>query len=183
MHFSGKPVAWFWRNRNPFHHSAFAIMPTSSFLHCPHSTNRTGPLNDLHEEARELRSNAASWPSDVPVASSGVLRSGRLNGQLRGARQVEFSSTEPDERRENHCQGNSELVRTRDGRYLHTMVLPGPRKRSVTVVFEAGAAASRSGWALVQPAVGKMDSRRRLRPFRTGTQCRRCAPAHATADG
>jgi len=68
---------------------------------------------------------------------------------------VEFSSTEPDERRENHCQGNSELVRTRDGRYLHTMVLPGPRKRSVAVVFEAGAAASRSGWALVQPAVAK----------------------------
>ncbi|MCC3766202.1 alpha/beta hydrolase [Streptomyces sp. UNOC14_S4] len=51
---------------------------------------------------------------------------------------------------------------TRDGRRLHAMVLPGPGDDTgtgtgsdiPTVVFEAGAAATRSSWALVQPAVG-----------------------------
>ncbi|MFB6823328.1 alpha/beta fold hydrolase [Streptomyces virginiae] len=45
---------------------------------------------------------------------------------------------------------------TRDGRTLHAMVLPGPETgaEAPTVVFEAGAAGTRSSWALVQPAVG-----------------------------
>ncbi|RLV04533.1 alpha/beta hydrolase [Streptomyces griseocarneus] len=49
---------------------------------------------------------------------------------------------------------------TRDGRRLHAMVLPGPGDDAragsgiPTVVFEAGAAATRSSWALVQPTVG-----------------------------
>ncbi|WP_082239026.1 alpha/beta fold hydrolase [Rhodococcus sp. 311R] len=94
------------------------------------------------------------------MAASDLLRSGRLNTQLRTAESgerdtVELDKTESNEERENHCQGNSELVRTRDGRYLHAMVLPGSREQAVTVIFEAGAAASRSGWALVQPAVGQ----------------------------
>lgn len=53
-----------------------------------------------------------------------------------------------------HVQGRSEWVTTRDGRRLHAMVLTGPGPRTPTVVFEAGAAATRSSWALVQPAVG-----------------------------
>ncbi|WP_263167393.1 alpha/beta fold hydrolase [Streptomyces sp. SCSIO ZS0520] len=83
-----------------------------------------------------------------------------------------------------HVQGRGEWVPTRDGRRLHAMVLPGPAADSgaetetdtdtdtdtetgadtgpdtggktplPTVVFEAGAAATRSSWALVQPAVG-----------------------------
>ncbi|MEV0622124.1 alpha/beta hydrolase [Nonomuraea sp. NPDC050404] len=53
-----------------------------------------------------------------------------------------------------HIQGRSEWVTTRDGRRLHAMVLPGPGPHAPTVVFEAGAAATRSSWALVQPAVG-----------------------------
>ncbi|WP_406149926.1 alpha/beta fold hydrolase [Streptomyces sp. NBC_01012] len=57
-----------------------------------------------------------------------------------------------------HVQGNTEWVTTRDGRRLHTMVLPGPgtEGEAPTVVFEAGAAATRSSWALVQPAVGDL---------------------------
>ena len=42
---------------------------------------------------------------------------------------------------------------TRDGRSLHAMVLRGPGTNAPTVVFEAGAAASRSTWALIQPEV------------------------------
>ncbi|MEU7003193.1 alpha/beta hydrolase [Nonomuraea sp. NPDC046570] len=53
-----------------------------------------------------------------------------------------------------HLQGRSEWVATRDGRRLHAMVLPGPGPHAPTVVFEAGAATTRSSWALVQPAVG-----------------------------
>ncbi|MFJ8857401.1 alpha/beta fold hydrolase [Streptomyces sp. NPDC102451] len=56
-----------------------------------------------------------------------------------------------------HVQGDAEWVTTRDGRTLHAMVLPGPGgagEGAPTVVFEAGAAATRSSWALVQPAVG-----------------------------
>lgn len=53
-----------------------------------------------------------------------------------------------------HIQGRSDWVTTRDGRRLHAMVLPGPDRHAPTVVFEAGAAATRSSWALVQPAVG-----------------------------
>ncbi|MFI0976591.1 alpha/beta fold hydrolase [Streptomyces sp. NPDC021093] len=53
---------------------------------------------------------------------------------------------------------------TRDGRKLYAMVLPGPgegpspdeaAEDAPTVVFEAGAATTRSSWALVQPLVGK----------------------------
>ncbi|MEV7425674.1 alpha/beta hydrolase [Streptomyces sp. NPDC091212] len=61
-----------------------------------------------------------------------------------------------------HLQGSVEWVTTRDGRTLHAMVLPGPgpgpdeaELAPLTVVFEAGAAATRSSWALVQPAVGR----------------------------
>lgn len=52
-----------------------------------------------------------------------------------------------------HIQGDSTWVPTRDGRRLYTMVRPGPAPDAPTVVFEAGAAAGRSSWALVQPAV------------------------------
>ncbi|SFQ74863.1 alpha/beta fold hydrolase [Amycolatopsis rubida] len=53
-----------------------------------------------------------------------------------------------------HVQGEPEWVFTRDGRRLYAMVLPGPGS-GPTVVFEAGAAASRSSWGLVQPLVGE----------------------------
>ncbi|MFJ8039420.1 alpha/beta fold hydrolase [Kitasatospora sp. NPDC096147] len=56
----------------------------------------------------------------------------------------------------NHLQGSTEWVPLPDGRRLHAMVLPGPVPSSPTVptvVFEAGAGAGRSSWALVQPAV------------------------------
>ncbi|MFB9925713.1 alpha/beta fold hydrolase [Amycolatopsis halotolerans] len=53
-----------------------------------------------------------------------------------------------------HVQGEPEWVSTRDGRRLYTMVLPGPGS-GPTVVFEAGAGASRSSWGLVQPLVGE----------------------------
>ncbi|WP_280417991.1 alpha/beta fold hydrolase [Nocardia carnea] len=57
---------------------------------------------------------------------------------------------------DHHIQGFSEWVTTRDGRRLHTMVLPGPQKSTApVVVFEAGAAATRSSWGLVQPEVGR----------------------------
>lgn len=55
-----------------------------------------------------------------------------------------------------HVQGVPEWVTTRDGRRLHAMVLPGPQSAAApVVVFEAGAAATRSSWGLVQPAVGR----------------------------
>lgn len=57
-----------------------------------------------------------------------------------------------------HTQGRPEWVSTRDGRQMYAMVLspdtagdPAP----ATVVFEAGAGATRSSWALVQPPVGR----------------------------
>ncbi|WP_024801381.1 alpha/beta fold hydrolase [Nocardia sp. BMG51109] len=57
---------------------------------------------------------------------------------------------------ERHTQGASEWVTTSDGRRLHAMVLPGPGDPGMpTVVFEAGGAASRSMWALVQSQVGE----------------------------
>ncbi|WP_086821022.1 alpha/beta fold hydrolase [Allokutzneria sp. NRRL B-24872] len=55
-----------------------------------------------------------------------------------------------------HTQGTSEWVPLPDGRRLHAMVLPGPSSGvgvAPTVVFEAGAAATRSSWAGVQPLV------------------------------
>ncbi|WP_416566777.1 alpha/beta fold hydrolase [Nocardia testacea] len=61
------------------------------------------------------------------------------------------SVSEPDQ----HTQGVPERITTREGRRLHDMVLPGPPGTTApTVVFEAGAAANRSSWGLVQPAVG-----------------------------
>jgi pimeloyl-ACP methyl ester carboxylesterase len=51
-----------------------------------------------------------------------------------------------------HVQGEARRVRLPDGRELFAQELPGP---APTVVFEAGAAAGRSTWALVQPAVGE----------------------------
>lgn len=51
-----------------------------------------------------------------------------------------------------HTQGKSTHLPTRDGRELHAAVLDGPEDAPI-VVFEAGAAASRSSWAAVQPAV------------------------------
>ncbi|MFJ6982049.1 MULTISPECIES: alpha/beta fold hydrolase [unclassified Streptomyces] len=52
-----------------------------------------------------------------------------------------------------HGQGASVWVPLPDGRRLHATVLPGARPDGPTVVFEAGAGASRSSWALVQPAL------------------------------
>jgi len=52
-----------------------------------------------------------------------------------------------------HTQGRTVPVRTRDGRLLHSQVLDGPPGAAVTVVFEAGSAANRSTWSLVQPPV------------------------------
>lgn len=59
-----------------------------------------------------------------------------------------------------HTQGTATWTPTRDGRSLHTMTLAGPEPitgadREPTVVFEAGAAASRSSWAAVQPLVAE----------------------------
>ncbi|KFZ82262.1 hypothetical protein ED92_18840 [Amycolatopsis sp. MJM2582] len=55
-----------------------------------------------------------------------------------------------------HTQGEPEWVVTRDGRRLYAMVHPGPEGfTGPTVVFEAGAAATRSSWAAVQPEVGR----------------------------
>ncbi|GAA4022562.1 alpha/beta hydrolase [Allokutzneria multivorans] len=57
-----------------------------------------------------------------------------------------------------HTQGTSEWVPLPDGRRLHAMVLPGPSSGAgiaPTVVFEAGAAATRSSWAGVQPLVAE----------------------------
>lgn len=54
-----------------------------------------------------------------------------------------------------HIQGAPEWVPTADGRRLYAQVLQGPRD-SPTVVFEAGAAASRSTWALVQPKLAEV---------------------------
>ncbi|WP_019203014.1 alpha/beta fold hydrolase [Tsukamurella sp. 1534] len=53
-----------------------------------------------------------------------------------------------------HTQGRSLYVTTRDGRGLHAARLDGP-PGSPIVVFEAGAAASRSTWAAVQPGVAE----------------------------
>ncbi|WP_328394749.1 alpha/beta fold hydrolase [Nocardia sp. NBC_00416] len=62
------------------------------------------------------------------------------------------SVSEPDQ----HSQGSPGWVTTRDGRRLHIMVLSGPPDSTApTVVFEAGAAATRSMWGLVQPEVGR----------------------------
>lgn len=54
-----------------------------------------------------------------------------------------------------HTQGEPVWVRTRDGRALYSMVLPGPAGAPgvPTVVFEAGSAATRSTWASVQTRV------------------------------
>lgn len=54
-----------------------------------------------------------------------------------------------------HTQGEPVWVRTRDGRALYAMVLPGPAGAPgvPTVVFEAGSAATRSTWASVQTRV------------------------------
>ncbi|MEU0872048.1 alpha/beta fold hydrolase [Nocardia brasiliensis] len=57
-----------------------------------------------------------------------------------------------------HTQGIVDRVTTRDGRQLYAMWLPGPEtadRTTPTVVFEAGAGATRSSWALVQPAVAR----------------------------
>lgn len=51
-----------------------------------------------------------------------------------------------------HSQGESSWVSTRDGRRLYAQALPGPAD-SPTVVFEAGAGATRSYWAAVQQPV------------------------------
>lgn len=57
-------------------------------------------------------------------------------------------------------QGIPSWAPTRDGRSLYTTTLPGPEPTNArtlpTVVFEAGAGASRSCWALVQPMVAEL---------------------------
>ncbi|CAM3682128.1 alpha/beta fold hydrolase [Tsukamurella strandjordii] len=55
-----------------------------------------------------------------------------------------------------HTQGESRYFTTRDGRRLHAAVLSGPE--APIAVFEAGAAASRSSWAAVQPAVAQFTT-------------------------
>ncbi|MFT4226720.1 alpha/beta fold hydrolase [Micropruina sp.] len=54
-----------------------------------------------------------------------------------------------------HTQGEPLTVPTRDGRRLYAMALPGPADAAdqPSVVFEAGSAATRSTWALVQTRV------------------------------
>ncbi|MFE9581356.1 alpha/beta fold hydrolase [Nocardia sp. NPDC006044] len=53
-------------------------------------------------------------------------------------------------------QGVSEWVETRDGRRLHATVAGSTHAGAQpTVVFEAGSAAARWSWALVQPEVGR----------------------------
>lgn len=54
-----------------------------------------------------------------------------------------------------HTQGEPVTVPTRDGRELYAMALPRPvdAGEAATVVFEAGSAATRSTWALVQTRV------------------------------
>ncbi|MEU6310679.1 alpha/beta hydrolase [Streptomyces sp. NPDC047014] len=52
-----------------------------------------------------------------------------------------------------HIQGTPEWVPLPDGRRLYATVLPGERPDGPTVVFEAGAGAGRSSWALVQPGI------------------------------
>ncbi|MFC5749582.1 alpha/beta fold hydrolase [Actinomadura rugatobispora] len=59
-----------------------------------------------------------------------------------------------------HTQGTPGTAHTRDGRELFYMELPGPATETgpaprPTVVFEAGMAASRSFWALIQPQVAE----------------------------
>ncbi|MFT4163947.1 MAG: alpha/beta fold hydrolase [Microlunatus sp.] len=57
-------------------------------------------------------------------------------------------------------QGIPSWTPTRDGRSLYTTTLPGPEPTNArtlpTVVFEAGAGATRSCWALVQPLVAEL---------------------------
>lgn len=56
-----------------------------------------------------------------------------------------------------HTLGTAEWVETRDGRRLFSMVRTAPDGTDApTVVFEAGAAADRSSWALVQPRVARL---------------------------
>lgn len=57
-----------------------------------------------------------------------------------------------------HTQGAAAVARTRDGRTLYYQSLPGPAQPladtaagTPTIVFDAGMAASRSFWGLVQP--------------------------------
>lgn len=52
-----------------------------------------------------------------------------------------------------HTQGRAEWVTLTDGRKLFTQVLNGPSPDAPTVIFEAGAMATRSSFALVQPRV------------------------------
>jgi len=56
-----------------------------------------------------------------------------------------------------HTQGQSEWIATSDGRQLYSMAREptGASAEVPTVVFEAGGAASRSYWALVQPGVAE----------------------------
>ncbi|CAM3581465.1 alpha/beta fold hydrolase [Tsukamurella ocularis] len=51
-----------------------------------------------------------------------------------------------------HTQGRSRYLTTRDGRRLHAAESDGP-DGAPTVVFEAGAAGTRSSWGAVQPRV------------------------------
>ncbi|MDF0529167.1 alpha/beta hydrolase [Tsukamurella sp. 8F] len=56
-----------------------------------------------------------------------------------------------------HIQGEERPLTLADGRELFVLELPGPDPDpdAVTVVFECGAATTRSSWALVQPEVGR----------------------------
>ncbi|MEU4806512.1 alpha/beta hydrolase [Actinosynnema sp. NPDC023587] len=54
-----------------------------------------------------------------------------------------------------HTQGVAGLAPVGGGRELHYVELPGPGDDVPTVVFEAGMAATRSYWSLVQPLVAR----------------------------
>lgn len=56
-----------------------------------------------------------------------------------------------------HTQGTPAWLPTRDGRQLYSQSLDGPSTDGVTVVFEAGAAASRSVSADIQTRVATLD--------------------------
>lgn len=89
---------------------------------------------------------ASGHPQEPPACS---MTNGPGTGRMRG-RPAPPDDDQPGATVIRHTQGRPVPVRTRDGRLLFSMVLDGPADAAATVVFEAGAAASRSTWSLVQ---------------------------------
>lgn len=112
------------------------------------------------DSARDLmlplgRGNWAS-PALRVVANAPVLRDHRPSVTL-----LTFAGSDPDgDLAWSRTQGIPSWTPTRDGRSLYTTTLPGPEPTNArtlpTVVFEAGAGATRSCWALVQPLVAEL---------------------------